>query len=79
MILSKRSLNHLASHKYVSGGYTPLDRVFYKYWWDPVLEYCPLWLAPNTITIIGFLVALVSSFAVIVYVSKCDDFSILSG
>ena len=77
MILSKRSLNQLSSHKYVSGGYTPLDRVFYKYWWDPVLEYCPLWLAPNTVTIIGFLVALVSSFAVVVYDSKCDDFHII--
>jgi len=57
-VIPKSGLANLAKHEYKSGGYTPLDMVCYKYWWDPVLNLIPLKMAPNLITVIGFLFAL---------------------
>ena len=50
--MSSRALKGLRDYKYVAGGYTWLDRVHTPYW-NQIVEYFPLWLAPNLITLIG--------------------------
>ena len=50
--MSSRALKGLRDYKYVAGGYTFLDRVHTPYW-NKIVEYFPLWLAPNLITLIG--------------------------
>ena len=57
-VIREEGLKNLQKHEYKGGVYTPLDIVCYKYWWDPVLSFIPLNVAPNLITIIGFLFAL---------------------
>ena len=56
-VIPRKGLVNLAKHGYKSGGYTPLDMICYKYWWDPVLNLVPSKMAPNLITMIGFVVA----------------------
>ena len=50
--MSSRALKGLRDYKYVAGGYTWLDRVHTPFW-NKTVEYFPLWLAPNLITLIG--------------------------
>ena len=50
--MSSRALKGLRDYKYVAGGYTWLDRVHTPVW-NQIVEYFPLWLAPNLITLIG--------------------------
>lgn len=57
-IIPHQGLRNIAKHEYKGGEYTPLDMVCYKYWWDPVLNLIPLKMAPNLITILGFIFAL---------------------
>lgn len=45
-LLSKDALNGIASYKYKSGAYTMLDNAMNSYW-SYVVEFLPLWLAPN--------------------------------
>ena len=66
-ILGGSALRALKHHKYVSGGYTPLDHLFYKVWWDPALSLIPLWMAPNLITLVGFIFALSACIFVLAY------------
>jgi len=59
--ITKEGLIQLDKYEYKSGGYSWLD---YKmnHWWNFCLELLPMWIAPNTITLIGY------SFIVINYV-----------
>lgn len=75
-ILPKNVLKGIASHKYKSAGYTPLDYIFYRYWWDPALSVIPLWVAPNMITLIGFIAAVSASMAIFMYVPLPASYSI---
>ena len=50
--ISSRALKGLRDYKYVAGGYTWLDRVHTPFW-NRTVEFFPLWLAPNLITLIG--------------------------
>ena len=50
--MSSRALKGLRDYKYVAGGYTWLDRVHTPFW-NKTVEFFPLWLAPNLITLIG--------------------------
>jgi len=52
VILNEQQIKRLKEHKYSSEGTTLLDRPMQKYWtW--LVQYCPLWVAPNLLTIIG--------------------------
>lgn len=50
--LSESALVNLKNYKYVSGEYSMMDRVLTPFW-NKVTEVLPIWLAPNTITLIG--------------------------
>ncbi|CAF2896571.1 unnamed protein product [Rotaria sp. Silwood2] len=54
-ILNEQQLKRLKEHKYASEGTTLLDPCMQKFW-KQLVEYCPLWVAPNLITIIGLII-----------------------
>lgn len=60
-VLSPEGLEHVATHKYVPGKYTPLDNLLNGFWLG-IAESLPMWLAPNLVTLLGFL-PMVTSYA----------------
>lgn len=58
-VLTTTALDHIEQHKYVSGEYTWLDNLCNPFW-NAAVEYLPLWLAPNLVTLGGALHCLVS-------------------
>lgn len=44
----------IKEHKYKSGAYAPIDKLFNPFWMYSV-NFLPTWMAPNLITLIGFL------------------------
>ncbi len=71
-VITPEGLVGISEHKYKPGEYTPLDYVFYRYWWEPVVSVLPTWLGPNLITFIGFLSAFVTIIPVAMYVILHD-------
>jgi phosphatidylglycerophosphate synthase/branched-subunit amino acid transport protein len=57
---------HLDAYKYVSGGYSYLDNVF-NHFWEAVAKCLPMWLAPNAVTLIGFVFMAASYLVMIPY------------
>ena len=52
VVLNEQQIKRLKEHKYATEGKTLLDPYMEEYWkW--LVEYCPLWIAPNLLTIIG--------------------------
>jgi hypothetical protein len=71
-ILSNYQLKNLDEHKYSSGGSTLLDPYFQPFWrW--LVEQMPLWLAPNTITVIGLIINVITSTILIFYSPNATD------
>ena len=52
--ITKEGAHALLDYKYHSGGYSWLDNKMNPFWLACV-EYLPLWMAPNLVTLIGFL------------------------
>lgn len=55
VVLTEQQLKRLKEHKYASEGTTILDPCM-QIFWKRLVEYCPLWVAPNLLTIIGLVV-----------------------
>jgi len=70
-VLSEDGLGHIAAHKYKPGKYTPLDNVLNPFWLQ-LVELLPKWLAPNLVTLSGFL-PIIASYILAWYFSP--DFS----
>ncbi|CAK9010342.1 unnamed protein product [Durusdinium trenchii] len=66
-VLSESGLDHIKKHQYKAGKYTPLDNLLNPYWIQ-LAEALPRWLAPNTVTLVGFC-PLVISYALSYWVS----------
>ena len=67
-VLSESQLRRLAKHKYNAVVETLLDP-YLQVWWRWFIEKCiPLWLAPNTITILGLIINLLTTL-ILVYFS----------
>ncbi len=64
--ISQNGLNNLKDYKYVSGGYTPLDCLMTPFW-DAVVNIVPLWMAPNLITFIGFVIMIIGNVLFLCY------------
>ncbi|OQR86511.1 CDP-alcohol phosphatidyltransferase [Thraustotheca clavata] len=60
MVLSTKALEGIAEYQYKPGSMTWLDTKF-TYFWNGVVEYLPLWLAPNVITLFGTFMIVSSS------------------
>ncbi|KAK6049741.1 hypothetical protein COOONC_12754 [Cooperia oncophora] len=54
--MTKEELSRLAEHKYSAIDTSWLDEFCMKYYWDWVVNFYPLWLAPNLLTLIGLIV-----------------------
>ena len=52
VILNEQEIKRLKEHKYASEGITLFDPFMQKFW-NWLVQYCPLWVAPNLITIVG--------------------------
>mmetsp|Transcript_94555 Transcript_94555/g.267121 ORF Transcript_94555/g.267121 Transcript_94555/m.267121 type:complete len:413 (-) Transcript_94555:45-1283(-) len=51
--IGDEGLRAVETHQYRPGPITPLDRLLYKVWWEPLGQRLPAWLAPNAITLLG--------------------------
>lgn len=36
-----------------SGSYTIIDNILNDHFWNPAVEYLPIWMAPNLVTMLG--------------------------
>lgn len=52
VVLTELQLKRLEEHKYASEGTTLLDP-YMQIFWKWLVEFCPLWVAPNLLTIVG--------------------------
>ena len=52
IVLNEQQIKRLKEHKYASEGITLLDP-FMQEFWKWLVQFCPLWVAPNLITIVG--------------------------
>lgn len=65
-VLNERQLKRLSEHKYSAECCSILDSCFQVYWrW--LVEQLPLWLAPNTLTVSGLAVNVITSLILIGY------------
>ena len=65
-VLSDVQLKRLAEHKYSVTCESVLDPCFQVYWrW--LVEKLPLWLAPNTITVSGLFINVITSLILVWY------------
>ena len=65
IILTQEQLKNLKKHKYASEGTTLFDPLMQKFWkW--LVEFCPLWIAPNLLTIIGLILNLAPSILLMI-------------
>lgn len=55
IVLTEQQLKRLKEHKYSSEGTTIFDPFMQKFW-KQLVEYCPMWVAPNLLTVIGLAV-----------------------
>jgi len=53
--LSEDALRHLKAYKYSSVDKSYLSRYVLRHYWNGFVELLPLWLAPNMVTLLGFL------------------------
>merc|ERR1712226_1725701 len=69
-VLSEDGKTHIAEHKYKGGVYTPLDNFLNPFWlW--MTELLPRTLAPNAVTLLGFLPLVVVYVLVWMYCPDC--------
>ena len=65
-VLSESQLKRLAKHKY-NASVTTLFDPFMQVWWRWFVERLPLWIAPNTITILGLIINLVTTLILVFF------------
>lgn len=65
-VMSEIQLKRLSEHKYSASCTSLLDPVF-QIWWRWLVEQMPLWLAPNLLTLMGFLANFVPNLILIYY------------
>ncbi|XP_011409340.2 PREDICTED: ethanolaminephosphotransferase 1-like, partial [Amphimedon queenslandica] len=53
--LSDEKLQGLSHYKYSCIETNPLTIYFFQPWWKTVVKLVPLWVAPNLLTLVGFL------------------------
>ncbi|XP_064481131.1 cholinephosphotransferase 1-like isoform X2 [Ornithodoros turicata] len=65
-VLSSQQLKRLAEHKYSASGSSFLDPAMQPFW-NWVVNQCPLWLAPNLMTLCGLAVNIFTSLILVYY------------
>ena len=65
LVLTEQQLKRLKEHRYASEGTTLLDP-FMQHFWKWLVEFCPLWVAPNLLTIVGLFINIATSIVLLV-------------
>lgn len=63
-ILKAQQLKRLSEHKYSCASASLLDPQLQK-WWNWLVSICPLYIAPNLITIVGLIVNIVTTLVLV--------------
>ncbi|KFD69174.1 hypothetical protein M514_02950 [Trichuris suis] len=66
-MLSQAQLKRLLEHKYSAQDNSFLSELFMNKFWNSVVEHCPLWVAPNALTISGLLLNIASTVILVCY------------
>ncbi len=72
MVLTSLQRDNLRKHVYKSEGGSIVEDYVLRHFWDWLTSKFPLWLAPNTITFIGFVITLVTSLCLIMQDLTCE-------
>ena len=70
-VLSTDHLRGLKDHKYSAQGISILE-VFLQPFWRKVVEFVPLWVAPNLLTFTGLLINVVTTLLVVLLDLKAE-------
>ncbi|PHH66247.1 hypothetical protein CDD81_7840 [Ophiocordyceps australis] len=65
--VSDEALVHLKSYKYSSVDKSPVSKYILGPWWNAFVQFLPLWLAPNMVTLLGFFFILGNVGLLVVY------------
>jgi ethanolaminephosphotransferase len=52
--LPQKNLEHLKRYQYHGQDRSILSFLIYRHMWSAVVDYIPMWIAPNAITLVGF-------------------------
>lgn len=66
LYLSNDQLERLKKHKYSAEG-TSVTEPFMQVFWRWLVEKIPLWWAPNTMTLVGLIINIISTAILFVY------------
>lgn len=64
--ITEEGLKELNNYKYKPGGWTWLDNKM-NYFWEASVKLVPLWVAPNVLTFIGWVLTILSYANMLVY------------
>ena len=71
-ILTAQEIKRLKEHKYASEGITLFDPYMQKFWkW--LVEFCPMWIAPNLITLVGLAINIVTSVLLMILTNGAKE------
>jgi len=68
LVLTESGLDALKNHQFKAGNYTVVDNFLNKYLWTPAVEFLPMSMAPNLVTLVGLFFVL-SAFSIQTYYS----------
>ena len=71
-ILTPAQRLKLKDHVYRSEGCSIIEEVVLKHFWNWLVERFPLWLAPNLITLIGFIITVAGTLSVVLQDMNCE-------
>ncbi|PAV59255.1 hypothetical protein WR25_09898 [Diploscapter pachys] len=57
-LCTPEEMKRLGEHKYSCVDNSFLDELIMKRWWEYAVTWCPMWMAPNLITLIGLIINL---------------------
>ncbi|KAK5141498.1 hypothetical protein LTR32_005952 [Rachicladosporium monterosium] len=60
--LSEHALQHFKTYKYSSVDNSPISYYILRHYWNACVNFLPLWLAPNMVTLLGFFFVLGNVF-----------------
>ncbi|VDN57115.1 unnamed protein product [Dracunculus medinensis] len=69
-LLQPDQLQRLSQHKYNSLDASWLDELCMKRFWNYLIEFCPLWVHPNLLSVIGLIINLVTVIVLAIYSSN---------
>ena len=66
--LSPEALQHLKTYKYSSVDKSLLSKYLLQHYWNGIVKLLPLWLAPNMVTLLGFLFIIANIGILAIYI-----------